>query len=86
MLSLEELKAEVRGEFFLREELSRHNVKKVDALADVIIKPGSRKDLATLLSLLDRSGYPHVVINLKGRVIFPDRRFHGAVVVTDLKV
>ncbi|TCD48439.1 hypothetical protein [Chlorobium sp. N1] len=86
MPSLEELRAEVKGEFFLREELSKHNVRKVDAMADVIIKPGSRKDLARLLSLLDRSGYPHVVINRKGRVIFPDRRFHGAVVVTDLKI
>jgi UDP-N-acetylenolpyruvoylglucosamine reductase len=86
MLNLEALKTAVAGEFFLREELSAHNVKKVDALADIIIKPAGRKDLAKILALLDEAGYPHVVINQKGRVIFPDRRFHGAVVITDLKI
>ena len=43
-----------------------------------------KKDLVKLLRLLENSGYPHIVINSKGRVLFPDRRFHGAVVVTDL--
>ncbi|HCD36909.1 hypothetical protein EKD00_01230 [Chlorobium phaeovibrioides] len=86
MLKIEELRAEVKGEFFLKEELARHNVKKVDALADIIIKPTGKKDLARLLALLDSSGYPHVVINEKGRVLFPDHRFHGAVVITDIKV
>jgi hypothetical protein len=33
--------------------------------------------------MLENSGYPHVVINSKGRVVFPDKRFHGAVIVTD---
>jgi UDP-N-acetylenolpyruvoylglucosamine reductase len=86
MLRLEELKSEIKGEFFLREELKKHDVKKVDALADVIIKPAGKKELQKLLLLLEKSGYPHLVINSKGRVVFPDRRFHGAVVLTDLKM
>ncbi|MDP8305477.1 MAG: hypothetical protein RAO75_03005 [Candidatus Chlorobium antarcticum] len=85
MLKIDELKAEVKGEFFFQEELSKHNVKKVEALADIIIKPTGKKDLARLLALLDSSGYPHIVINEKGRVLFPDRRFHGAVVITNIK-
>jgi UDP-N-acetylenolpyruvoylglucosamine reductase len=85
MLRLDELKSEVNGEFFLHEELRVHDVKKVDALADIIIKPAGKKDLVRLLLLLQKSGYPHLVINSKGRVLFPDKRFHGAVIVTDLK-
>jgi hypothetical protein len=85
MLRLDELKAEIKGEFFLQEELKTHDVKKADALADIIIKPSGKKDLLKLLQLLENSGYPHIVINSKGRVLFPDRRFHGAVIVTDLK-
>jgi UDP-N-acetylenolpyruvoylglucosamine reductase len=84
MLRLDELRAEIKGEFFLQEELKNHDVKKVEALADIIIKPAGKKDLAKLLQLLENSGYPHIVINSKGRVVFPDRRFHGAVIVTDL--
>ncbi len=86
MLRLDELRAEVKGEFFLQEELKNHDVKKVEALADIIIKPAAKKDLLKLLHLLEKSGHPHIVINSKGRVIFPDKRFHGAVVVTDLKL
>ncbi len=86
MLSLEALKTEIKGEFFLREELKEHDVKKVDAMADIIIKPSGKKELQKVLLLLEKSGYPHVVINSKGRVVFPDRRFHGAVIVTDLKL
>ncbi|NTV92210.1 MAG: hypothetical protein HGA72_02710 [Chlorobiaceae bacterium] len=85
MLRLDELRAGVKGEFFLKEELHDHNVRKVDALADVIIKPAGKKELGKLLNLLQKAGYPHVVINSKGRVQFPDQRFHGAVIVTDLK-
>jgi hypothetical protein len=85
MLRLDELKAEIRGDIFLREDLKKHDVKKVDALADIIIKPDGKKELQKLLLLLEKSGYPHLVINSKGRVVFPDRRFHGAVIVTDLK-
>jgi UDP-N-acetylenolpyruvoylglucosamine reductase len=84
MLRLDELRAEIKGEFFLQEELKNHDVKKVEALADIIIKPAGKKDLVKLLRLLENSGYPHIVINSKGRVVFPDRRFHGAVIVTDL--
>jgi UDP-N-acetylenolpyruvoylglucosamine reductase len=83
MLRLDELRAEIKGEFFLHEELKNHDVKKVEALADIIIKPAGKKDLVKLLRLLENSGYPHIVINSKGRVAFPDKRFHGAVIVTD---
>ncbi len=84
MLRLDELRAEIKGEFFLQEELKNHDVKKVDALADIIIKPSGKKDLVKLLRLLENSGYPHIIINSKGRVVFPDRRFHGAVIITNL--
>ena len=45
MLRLDELKAEIKGEFYLQEELNQHNVKKVEAQADLIIKPAGKKDL-----------------------------------------
>lgn len=83
MLRLDELRAEIKGEFFLQDELKNHDVKKVEALADIIIKPAGKKDLVKLLRMLENSGYPHVVINSKGRVVFPHKRFHGAVIVTD---
>lgn len=83
MLRLDELRSAIKGEFFLQEELKKHDVKKVDVLADIIIRPAGKKDLVKLLLLLEQSGYPHLVINSKGRVVFPDKRFHGAVIVTD---
>ena len=86
MLRLDELKTEINAEFYLHEELKNHDVRKVDALADMIIKPSKKKDLLKLLHLLQKSGNPHIVINSKGRVIFPDRRFHGTIVVSDLKL
>ncbi|MEI8033695.1 MAG: hypothetical protein WCH05_10150 [Chlorobiaceae bacterium] len=86
MLKLDELKKTMKGEFFLQEELKMHGVRKVDALADIIIKPAGKKDLAALLDFLGQSGYPHLFINSKGRVAFPDRRFHGAIVISDYKV
>jgi UDP-N-acetylenolpyruvoylglucosamine reductase len=86
MLRLDELKAEIKGEFFLQAELNQHDVKKVEAQADIIIKPAGKKDLVKALKMLEKSGFPHLVINSKGRVVFPDRRFHGAVIVTDLKL
>ena len=86
MLRLDELKAEIKGEFFLQEELKKHDVKKVEAQADIIIKPAGKKDLVKVLRMLEKSGFTHLVINSKGRVVFPDRRFHGAVIVTDLKL
>ncbi|MCX6179567.1 MAG: hypothetical protein NT163_09440 [Chlorobiales bacterium] len=86
MLRLDEMRAEIKGEFFLQEELQLHDVKKVEAQADIIIKPAGKKDLIKLLRMLEKSGFPHLVINSKGRVVFPDRRFHGAVIVTDIKL
>jgi len=86
MLRLDELQTEINGDFFLKEELKEHNVKKIDALADIIIKPASKQDFAKLLLFLQKSGYPHIIINSKGRVVFPEKQFHGAVVVTDLKL
>ena len=75
MLRLDELKAEIKGEFYLQEELNQHNV-----------KPAGKKDLLKALRMLEKSGFPHLVINSKGRVVFPDRRFHGVVIITDLKL
>ena len=86
MLRLDELKAEIKGEFYLQEDLNQHNVKKVEAQADLIIKPAGKKDLLKALRMLEKSGFPHLVINSKGRVVFPDRRFHGVVIITDLKL
>jgi len=86
MIQLDELRAEIHGEFFLQEELSCHNVKKVDGKADVIIKPAGKKDLVRLLQLLRKSRFPHILINSKGRIVFPDKRYHGAVIVTDIKL
>lgn len=43
MLRLDELRAEVKGEFFLHEEVKNHDVKKVDVLADIIIKPAGKR-------------------------------------------
>ena len=83
MLRLDELRAEIKGEFFLHEELKNHDVKKVEVLADIVIKPAGKKDMAKLLRMLENSVYPHVVINSKGRIVFPDKRFHGAVIVID---
>jgi hypothetical protein len=84
MLRLDELRSAIKGEFFVQEELKKHDVKKVDVMADIIIRPAGKKDLIKLLLLLEESGYPHIAINSKGRVVFPNRRFHGAVIVTDL--
>lgn len=85
MLRLDELRSAVKADYYLHEELKHHDVHKVNVLADIIIKPSGRKDLRKLLLLLEQQGYPHVVINSKGRAVFPDGRFHGAVVVTDLR-
>ncbi|MBM3162275.1 MAG: hypothetical protein FJZ79_02895 [Chlorobi bacterium] len=86
MLRLDELRSDINGEFYVQDELKHHDVRKVNALADIIIKPSGRKDLRKLLSVLESSGFPHIVINTKGRVIFPGGRFQGAVIVTDIKL
>lgn len=51
MLRLDELKKEITAEFYLHDELINHDVKKVDALADMIIKPSKKKRLAETSSL-----------------------------------
>lgn len=84
MLRLDELRADINAEFYVHEELKQHDIHKVNALADLIIKPSGRKDLVKLLNLLAKNGFPHLVINSKGRVVFPDGRFRGAVIVTDI--
>jgi len=86
MLQLDELRENVKAEFYVHEELKQHDVHKVNARADIIIKPSGRKDLQKLLSRLEKNGFPHIVINSKGRVVFPDGRFRGAVIVTDIKL
>lgn len=86
MLQLDELRENVKAEFYVHEELQQHDVHKVNARADIIIKPSGRKDLQKLLSRLEKNGFPHIVINTKGRVVFPDGRFRGAVIVTDIKL
>jgi hypothetical protein len=85
MIQLDELKASIKGEFFLQEELGEHDVKKVEGVADIIIKPSGKKDLIRLLQLLRKARFPHIMINSKGRVVFPENRYHGAVIVTDIK-
>ncbi|MEI6756890.1 MAG: hypothetical protein FDX18_05415 [Chlorobium sp.] len=86
MLRLDELKGEIKGEFFVQEELKKHDVKKVEAMADIIIKPAGKKEFVKLLHLLQQSGFPHIIINSKGHVAFPGNRFQGAVIVTDLRL
>ncbi|ACD90667.1 conserved hypothetical protein [Chlorobium limicola DSM 245] len=86
MLRLDELRADIDGDFFVHDELKHHEVDKVNAVADLIIKPSGRKDLKKLLVMLEKNSFPHIVINSKGRVVFPDGRFHGAVIVTDIKL
>ncbi|MBN1279157.1 MAG: hypothetical protein K9I59_09055 [Chlorobium sp.] len=86
MLRLDELRADINAEFYVHEELKVHDVRKVNAIADLIIKPSGRKDLRKLLALLAENGFPHIVINSKGRVVFPDGRFQGAVIITDISL
>ncbi len=83
MLKLEELRNEIKGEIFVREEMANHDIKKVSGIADILIKPSGKKDLAKILQMLGKSRFPYVVINKKGRVVFPDDRYHGVVIVTD---
>ncbi len=83
MLSFEALQSAVNGEIFIHQNLSDHDVRKVDAVADVVIKPSGKKELKTVLRILHQSHFPHIVIDRKGRVMFPDKRYHGAVIVVD---
>jgi|GEM_PF-313622 len=71
MLKIEELRAEVKGEFFLKEELARHNVKKVDALADIIIKPTGKRILPVCSHFLTAPGTRMLSSTKKGGCCFP---------------
>lgn len=83
MLKLEELRSVIKGEIFVQEDMAKHDIKKVTGVADILIKPSGKKDLTKTLHVLKKSRFPYVVINRKGRVIFPEDRYHGVVVVTD---
>ncbi len=83
MLKLEELRSVIKGEIFVQEDMAKHDIKKITGVADILIKPSGKKDLTKTLHVLKKSRFPYVVINRKGRVIFPDDRYHGVVVVTD---
>ncbi|MCG8377247.1 MAG: hypothetical protein MI702_12280 [Chlorobiales bacterium] len=83
MLKLEELRKEIKGEIFVQEDMAKHDIKKVTGVADILVKPSGKKDLAKVLQLLRKSRFPYVVINRKGRVLFPEDRYHGVVIVMD---
>lgn len=83
MLKLEELRKEIKGEIFVQEDMAKHDIKKVTGVADILVKPSGKKDLAKVLQLLKKSRFPYVVINRKGRVLFPEDRYHGVVIVMD---
>lgn len=83
MLKLEELRKEIKGEIFVQEDMAKHDIKKVTGVADILVKPSGKKDLAKVLQLLRKSHFPYVVINRKGRVLFPEDRYHGVVIVMD---
>lgn len=83
MLKLEELRDAIKGEIFVQEDMAKHDIKKVTGIADILVKPAGKKDLAKVLQLLRKSRFPYVVINKKGRAVFPDEHYHGVVVVTE---
>ena len=82
MLKLEELRDSIKGDVFVQEDMAKHDIKKVSGIADILVKPSGKKDLAKVLQLLRKSRFPYVVIK-KGRVIFPEDRYHGVVIVTE---
>ena len=83
MLKLEELRDAIKGEIFVQEDMAKHDIKKVTGVADILVKPSGKKDLAKVLQLLRKSRFPYVVINRKGKVLFPEDRYHGVVIVMD---
>ena len=83
MLKLEELRNSIKGEIFVQEDMAKHDIKKVTGIADILVKPAGKKDLVKVLQLLRKSRFPYVVVNKKGRVVFPEDRYHGVVIVTD---
>ncbi len=83
MLKLEELRETIKGEIFVQEDMAKHDIKKVSGVADILVKPSGKKDLEKTLKLLQKSHFPYVVINKKGRVVFPDDRYEGVVIVMD---
>jgi len=83
MLSLEELRGVMKGEVLVQQELADHDVKKVAGHTDLLVKPANGKELKKILHIFRKSHFPHVMIDRKGRVHFPDNRFHGAVILID---
>ncbi len=83
MLKLDELRETIKGDIYVHEDMAKHDIKKVTGVADVLVMPSGKKDLMKTLHLLRKSRFPHVVINKKGRVLFPDNRYHGVVIVVD---
>lgn len=82
MLRLDELRAMLKGGLHLHGTISEHGGGALDATADLVVTPSCRKEMDRLLAALEAEGYPHVVVTRKGRVKFPGKRFHGAVVVS----
>jgi len=83
MLRLEELRDAIKGDVFVQEDMARHDIRKVTGVADILVKPTGKKDLEKVLKLLRKSQFPFVVINKKGKVIFPDDHYRGVVILTD---
>ncbi len=83
MLKLDELRDTIKGEIFVQEDMAKHDIKKIAGVADILVKPAGKKDLSKVLHMLRKSRFPYVVINKKGRVVFPDDRYHGVVILTD---
>ncbi len=83
MLKLDELREAIKGDIYVHEDMAKHDIKKVAGVADILVMPSGKKDLMKTLHLLRKSRFPYVVINKKGRVLFPDNRYHGAVIVAD---
>ncbi len=83
MLRLEELRDAIKGEIFVQEDMAKHDIRKVTGVADILVKPTGKKDLEKVLKLLRKSQFPYVVINKKGKVIFPDDHYPGVVILED---
>lgn len=83
MLSLEELRGAMKGEVLVQQELADHNIRKVTGHTDLLVKPANSKELKKILHIFRQSHFPHVVIDRKGRILFPDNRFHGAVILVE---
>jgi len=83
MLRLEELRDAIKGEIFVHEDMAKHDIRKISGVADILVKPTGKKELEKILKLLRKSQFPYVIINKKGRVVFPDDHYRGVVILTD---